>query len=262
MFADGQLLSVARADLVNAYPPQSGAEAVSRCLLHVKPDLFLLFDRVDAKGADGGAAARAEWRFHAAFIEPQKPGIRFSLFGFEATATRAMKDRSTSYGEAFKKNGDVSCQVAFLTPGVKANLGMTDTYFRWSSFQRPQRHLQVVKRGESPLTMLTAFAAKLVVESKSNVQVAAHHDGGHGKHSATEPLTDDQDIRLHVEVLATEHFSSASQAGGDFVQYQQCPVSVATFAHALPEPLRGGTTVVALIVSATTAAMSPSFSST
>ena len=166
MFADGQLLSVARADLANAYPPEAGAKAVSRCLLHVKPDLFLLFDRVDAEGADGGTAARAEWRFHAAFIEPQKPGNRFDLFGFEATATRPMKDRSTSYDEAFKKNADASCQVAFLTPGVKPTLGMTDAYFRWSPFQRPQRHLRVVKRGESPLTLLTAFAPKLAVESR------------------------------------------------------------------------------------------------
>jgi len=176
MFADGQLLSVARADLVNAYPPQAGAEAVSRCLLHVKPALFLLFDRVDAEGANGETAARAEWRFHAAFIEPRRPDSRFNVFGFEATATRAMKDRSTSYDEAFKKNADASCQVAFLTPGVKPNLGMTDTYFRWSPFQRPQRHLKVVQQGESPLTLLTAFGANLAVESAKSI-----HRGKHGK---------------------------------------------------------------------------------
>ncbi len=206
MFADGQLLSVARADLVNAYPPQSGAKAVSRCLLQVKPDLFLLFDRVDAKDADGGTAARAEWRFHSAFIEPQRPGSRFNVFGFEATATRPMKDRSTSYDEAFKKDADSSCQVAFLTPGVKADLGMTDAYFRWSPFQRPQRHLKVVRQGGSPLTLLTAFGANLAVESRGNV-----HRGRHGKvkwvaiegGSAADGLESDGHFVIAVEEAGT-----------------------------------------------------------
>lgn len=66
--------------------------------------------------------------------------------------------------EAFRKNTDVRCQIAFLTPEVKVGIGMTDTHFRWSPFQRPQRHLRVVRQGRPPLTLLTALGADLAVE--------------------------------------------------------------------------------------------------
>jgi hypothetical protein len=162
-FADGKLLSAARADLKNSYPPEARIEVVSRCLLHVKPDLFLLFDRVETAGK-----GKVEWRFHAAFVEPQGRAARYTAFGFDPTASNPMRDRSKTYDEAFQKRADVSCQVALLTPGVQATVGMTGTYFRWSPFSRPQRHLRVVQEGESPLTLFTAFAPKVAVEIKDN----------------------------------------------------------------------------------------------
>jgi len=175
LFADGQLLGAARADLTNAYSPEAKATAVSRCLVHVKPDLFLLFDRVATDGP-----GKVEWRFHAAFLEPQRPGSRFTAFGFEPASPNPMRDRSTTYDEAFKINRDASCQVALLTPGVKATVGMTDTYYRWSLFSRPQRHLRVVREGGSPLVLLTAFGPRLDVKTSGNT-----HQGKQGKVSWT-----------------------------------------------------------------------------
>jgi hypothetical protein len=175
MFADGQLLGAARADLQNAYPPEARATAVSRCLVHVKPDLFLLFDRVETDGP-----GKVDWRFHAAFLEPQRPGSRFTAFGFDAASRNVMRDPSTTYDQAFKIHRDASCQVALLTPGVKASVGMTDTYYRWSPFSRPQRHLRVVREGDSPLVLLTAFGPRLDVRISGNA-----YRGKHGKVSWT-----------------------------------------------------------------------------
>ena len=162
-FADGALLAAARVDLKNSYPPEAKVRAASRCLIHIKPDLFLLFDRVEPEGQ-----GNAEWRFHAPFVEPATPSSRFTVFGFESKAG-PMRDRSQSYDEAFTRVPDAACQVAFLTPGVKATVGMTDVYYRWSQFSRPVRHLRVVREGDGPLTLLTAFGPAVTAERKGNV---------------------------------------------------------------------------------------------
>ena len=59
-FADGAMLSVARTDLKNAYPPEAKLKTISRTLIHVKPDLFFVFDRVetDGKGLRSGVIMR------------------------------------------------------------------------------------------------------------------------------------------------------------------------------------------------------------
>ena len=118
-------MSAARTDLKNAYPPEAKLKAISRCLIHVKPDLFLVFDRVETDGK-----GKAEWRYHAAYVEPTTPRHRFTAFGYEGR--RPLGDPSKTYEEAFKKVPDVNCEVAFLTPGVTASVGMTDAYYRWS----------------------------------------------------------------------------------------------------------------------------------
>jgi hypothetical protein len=154
------LLGVARADLTNAYPPEANVKSVSRCLVHLKPDLFLVFDRVETEGP-----GKAEWRYHAAFVEPMTPAGRFTAFGYQ-TAAEPMRDRSSSYDQAFTKQADASCQVAFLTPGVKASVHTTDFYYRWSPFSRPPRHLKVVQEGDGPMTLLTAFGPKINVRAR------------------------------------------------------------------------------------------------
>src|SRR5206468_1422616 len=45
----------------------------------------------------------------------------------------------------------------------------TDTYYRWSAFSQPQRHVKVVQKSEMPMMLLTAFGPKLEVQSKANV---------------------------------------------------------------------------------------------
>jgi hypothetical protein len=161
-FADGQLMCMARVDLKNAYPSEAKVTATSRCLVHIKPDLFLVFDRVETEGP-----GKAEWRYHTAFVEPQSSGTRFAAFGFEAGASP--RNRSEKYDEAFRKLPEVRCQVAFLTPGVKASVGMSDVYNRWSKLARPTRHLRVVRQGDVPLTLLTAFAPQIPIESRGNI---------------------------------------------------------------------------------------------
>jgi len=195
-FADGPLLGAARADLTHAYPPEANVKAISRCLLHIKPDVFLLFDQVELSG-DG----KAEWRFHAAFAEPQTTSSRFTVFGYEAGSANPMKDKSKTYDEAFKKRPDVNCQIAFLTPGVRATAGKTDTYFRWSPFSRPQRHLRVAQQGQS-LTLLTAFGPQLPIQAKGNAYQGRHGDvswvaivGGGAAHG----LESDAHIAIAVE---------------------------------------------------------------
>ncbi len=164
------LLGAARIDLKNAYPPGANITAISRCLLHIKPDVFLVFDRVELSG-DG----KAEWRFHTAFVEPQTPSRHFTAFGYDAASTNPMKNKSKTYEEAFRKRPDVNCQLAFLTPDVRATIGMTDTYFRWSPFSPPQRHLRVVQQGQS-LTSLTAFGLQLPIQTKGNAYHGQHGD--------------------------------------------------------------------------------------
>lgn len=209
-FADGPLLGAARVDLKNAYPPEANVTAISRCLLHVKPDVFLLFDRVELTG-DG----KAEWRFHTAFVEPQSPSSRFTAFGYDAASTNPMKNKSKTYEEAFKKRPDVNGQIAFLTPGVRATVGMTDTYFRWSPFSRPQRHLRVIQRGQS-LTLLTAFGPQLPIQTKGNAYHGRHGDatwvaivGG----GTTHGLESDADFAIAVESSKTD-ISQAMRFGG------------------------------------------------
>jgi hypothetical protein len=56
-----------------------------------------------------------------------------------------------------------------LTPGVPASVGMSDVYYRWSKFSRPTRHLKVVRQGEGPLTLLTAFGPQVPPVQEKNV---------------------------------------------------------------------------------------------
>ena len=161
-FADGDLLCAARADLTNAYPPEARLKSLSRLVVHIKPDQFLVFDRVETDGP-----GTAEWRFHAAHLEPNSSSNRFTAYSYEAK--RALGNRAKTYDEAFKKKPEVNCQVGFLTPGVKASVAMTDTYFRWSIYSMPQRHLKVVQQGDGPLTLLTWFGPKFQVQSRNEV---------------------------------------------------------------------------------------------
>ena len=161
-YADGAMLSAARTDLKNAYPPEAKIKAISRCLIHVKPNLFLVFDRVETEGK-----GKAEWRYHAAYLDPMTASDRFTAFGYDAKPP--LYDRSKTYEEAIHKLPDVKCEVAFLTPGVTASVGMTDTYFRWSAFSQPQRHMKVLLESDKPMTLLTAFGPKVEVETKDNV---------------------------------------------------------------------------------------------
>jgi hypothetical protein len=162
-FADGSLVSVARADLQDAYPPEARIKALSRVLVHLKPDHFLVFDRLETEGRGKG-----EWRFHAAFVEPLAPSDGFTAFGFQRG-----RGRATAFDAAFIRLPDVSCQVAFLTPGVKAEFGMSDVYFRGDPFRQPTRRLRVIREGDGPLTLLTAFAPKLLLEAKGKGVYAA-----------------------------------------------------------------------------------------
>jgi hypothetical protein len=155
MFADGKHLSVARVDLKNAYPPSARIGALSRVLVYLKPDHILVFDRLEPLGK-----GKAQWRYHAAFIEPTKQAGRFTVFGFERRRRRS-RTKPTSYQQAFTKLGEVSLEVAFLTPGVTASVGTSDVYFRGNPFRQPTRHLRIVRRGAAAIQLLTAFAPKL-----------------------------------------------------------------------------------------------------
>ena len=158
-FADGDLLSVARVDLTNAYPPAARAKAISRCLIHLKPDHFLVFDRVETDG-DG----KAEWRFHAAYVEPAGPVQRFTAYGFKNAKPKRGVERT--YENCLEKIPDASCQIDFLTPGVKAAVATSDVYYRYTPFSMPTRHLKVVQQGRPSLTLLTAFAPELKLQAK------------------------------------------------------------------------------------------------
>ena len=168
-FADGALLGATRTDLKNAYPPEAKVKAIARCVVHLKPDVFLVFDRVETAGK-----GKAEWRYHAAYVEPMRPTSRFTAYGYDAG--RPLGNPAKTYEEAFKKLPEVNCEVAFLTPGVNASVGMTDTYYRWSAYSQPQRHMKVVQESESPMTLLTAFGPKVALEAKPNGHVGRHGD--------------------------------------------------------------------------------------
>ena len=159
-FADGRLLSAARADLKNAYPPQAKVRALSRVLVHLKPDQFLLFDRLETDGPGS-----AQWRFHAAFVTPDEPPGRFTACGWRPNRL-PRRQKPTAFDQAFAKVPDAACQVAFLAPAVTPRVAMSDVYFRWSPFRQPTRHLRVEQAGKGPLTLLTAFAPKLRLEAK------------------------------------------------------------------------------------------------
>jgi hypothetical protein len=163
-FADGKLLSTTRADLAAAYPPAAKIRALSRVLVQIKPATFLVFDRLETDGP-----GKAQWRYHAAFVEAAQAERRYTAFGYKSKAPSGFEDRSQSYDEAFQKDPEVRCDVAFLTPGVTPTTGMTDTYFRWSKFSQPQRHLRVDQAGEGPLTLLTAFGPALKVDSRDGI---------------------------------------------------------------------------------------------
>ncbi|MBM4030747.1 MAG: hypothetical protein FJ291_03075 [Planctomycetes bacterium] len=155
-FADGKLLSVARADLTNAYPPEARIKSLSRVLIHLKPDHFLVFDRLETNGP-----GKAEWRFHAPFVQPLAGANTFAAFGFHRRS-----GRPTTYDAAFTKLPDAACQLAFLTPGVKPEIGVSDVYYRGDPFRQPTRHLRVIQESDAPMTLLTAFAPKLLLEAK------------------------------------------------------------------------------------------------
>lgn len=163
-FADGNLMSTSRADLSAAYPPEAKVRALSRMMVHIRPATFLVFDRLETDGP-----GEAQWRYHAAFIEPSQTPGRYTAFGYTPKAASGFKDKSQTYDEAFQKDAEVHCDVALLTPGVKATTGMTDAYFRWSKFSQPTRHLRVEQTGDGPLVLLTAFGPDLKIRSAKNV---------------------------------------------------------------------------------------------
>jgi len=164
-FADGALLSVARADLRDAYPPEAKLAALSRVLVQLKPDHFLVFDRIETQGR-----GKAEWRFHAAFVEPPGPSDRFTAFGFQRS-----KGQHATFDAAFTRLPDASCQVAFLTPGVKAEVGMSDVYFRGYAFRQPVRRLRIVRESDGPMALLTALAPRVVLEPKGGNAFVGRH---------------------------------------------------------------------------------------
>jgi len=233
-FADGMLLGVARCDLIDAYPPAPKLNAISRCLLHVKPDRFLVFDRVETEGL-----GKAEWRFHAAFIEPAGTPNRFTAFGFEA-ADGPMKDRSASYDAAFRKAPEVRCEIALLTPGAEASIATSDVYYRWSPFSRPQRHLKVVQQSDRPMTLLTAFGPELAIETKGNthrfqsggVRTTILLGGG-----TTGDLQSDAHLAVAVQALASGRVE-VMRFGGSRLTYGG--VGIASEAEDVLAVIKGG----------------------
>ena len=159
-YADGDLLTVARADLTGAYPPEARIRSLSRVLVQVKPDSFLVFDQLETQGPGKG-----EWRFHAAFIEPAGAG-RFAVFAATPKTDARRREKPATYDAAFAKDAGARCEIAFLTPGVEAKVATSDPYFRWHAFSQPMRHLRVVRAGAGPIRLLTAIAPKLRVSSK------------------------------------------------------------------------------------------------
>jgi hypothetical protein len=151
MFADGELMSVARGDLGNAYPPTARILELSRLVVHLKPSHYLVFDRVRTEGP-----GEAEWRYHAACIEPQEPATRFKCFWYKHFRQGKTPD------EIFVKVPEVALDAAFLyPPSVQASVGMTEMCFRWQN-SRPARHIKLVQKSdEGALQLLAAFGPDL-----------------------------------------------------------------------------------------------------
>ncbi|MBI2194212.1 MAG: hypothetical protein HYU36_19725 [Planctomycetes bacterium] len=150
-FADGDLLSWARGELQGAYPPEARLREMSRLVVHLKPDHFLVFDRIQAEGP-----IEAEWRYHAAFIEPQDDPARFQCFGFRQQAGGKTPE------DAFVKDPEARLHAAFLHPqGLRPGIGVTEMFFRWKP-GRPTKHMRVVQKAEAgPLQLLSAFGPDL-----------------------------------------------------------------------------------------------------
>jgi len=166
LFADGRMLSVARADLAGAYPPAARVAALSRVVVHLKPDHFLVFDRLETHGEGKG-----EWRFHAAFIE-SLGGARFGLHG-AVRKPLPKRQKPASYDEAFGRDPVARCEAAFLAPPVTPAVGMSDVYFRWGGFRQPTRHLRIVQAGEGPMSLLAAFAPSVALSPRRRGVFAA-----------------------------------------------------------------------------------------
>lgn len=162
-FADGKLLSAARADLAGAYPPEARIRTLSRLLVQLKPDHFLVFDRLETEGS-----GKAEWRFHVPHLEAAAGGGRFTGYGFRHD--RKGKDHDS----IFVKDPNIRLEIGFLTPGVVAAVGFSDVYSRSRNGLRdPLRHLKVLREGAKPMALLTAFAPKLRLEAKGDNVYAA-----------------------------------------------------------------------------------------
>ena len=212
-FADGDLTTVARADLKNAYPPAAGIRELSRTVIQLKPDHFLVFDRLVTH-----ERGKAEWRFHAAFLEPAGPAKRFAAFGFQRK-----KRMPATFEEAFTKVTEARCEVAFLAPTVRARVGMTDVYFRGHAFRQPTRHLRAVQESDGPMTLLTAFSPKLLLVAKGkNAFVARRGDvswvvlvGG----GAAEGLESDAPLALAAHNVRTKA-AEVARLGGTRLVYR------------------------------------------
>src|SRR5262249_38212344 len=92
---------------------------------------------------------------------------RFTAFGY---SRKVPKERgSTVYEDHLAIKEDVRCEAAFLTPEVRPIQATSDVYYRYGPYSQPTRHLKVVREGEQPLTLLTAFAPRVSLTGKDNV---------------------------------------------------------------------------------------------
>jgi len=168
-YADGELMTATRADLKAAYPPEAKINELSRCVIQLKPNHFLVFDRLltDGKG-------KGEWRFHSAFLAPDGPSSTYIAYGFQRNMDRRAiwkrkreeKGWEPTYLDVYKKRDDVTCEVAYLAPKVRASVATSDPYFRYGKFARPTRHMKVVQEDDGPMTLLAAFAPQVALAKK------------------------------------------------------------------------------------------------
>ncbi len=241
-YADGTLLAAARADLAPAYPPAARITALSRCLIHLKPDTFLVFDRLVTDGP-----AQAQWRFHGAYLEPQATAGRYTVFASQRNDQRpAAGAPPLTYEQTFAKLDDVHADLAFLAPAaVPATIGMSDVYYRWSALSLPPRHLQVVQAGDGPLVLLTAVSPRLALAPAG----AGRWQGAAGGHRWTVLLPGARDDAVTsdaaITVLAEDPASGAAELyrwGGTQTRYG--PVAVPTAAADTFAAFRAGQLVV------------------
>jgi hypothetical protein len=153
-FADGRLLDVARAELASAYPPEARVRELTRIVLHMAPDHYLVFDRLVTDGPGKG-----EWRFHTPIVERLEGAASFRVFAARRKPGRGHR----TLEEAYEKIPDVRAEIAFLAPAVKAEIGASEIVFRRSPVDRPIRRLRVVQESRGPLTLLTAIARRLAL---------------------------------------------------------------------------------------------------